>query len=340
MSDEFIDILSYYKDIKESNKFGFLNIYKNKESFGPLQPSEIFKFKKNKDLKTCIVDDFNTYNINMQGFREKNFGEKCEILAVGCSVTFGTGIPEIGRWSNILESKTKKSVINLSRPGGSISALVLDTIKYLKKYNKPDYILMLAPSLTRMNIVEDGIIYKSGKWQYEDKKEKPRNSSLRFVSSDLNIFLDFKNYKMFFLKNKNFNSDKLENILSPYQAIHESLNHIFILENFCRVNNIRLVWTTWSNSSRFLLKELSKNNDFFLDTDSYKVFDDIIDYSHDYNDSVKDCKKDHNTDFINHRNWTVASDFVYVNGKISKDHMSHPGIHFNYHVAEFFEKFL
>ena len=47
------------------------------------------------------------------------------------------------------------------------------------------------------------------------------------------------------------------------------------------------------------------------------------------------CNLDHGSEFRNNQSWPKGSDYVLIDGKKKKE-WYHPGIHFQYHIADFF----
>lgn len=325
--------IDFYIDSVQNQQF--LSNYRLNGFFGPFKPYQENVFNSKNFIvkqKNYLVDDINSYIINSNGFRGKNFCKNVNILSAGCSVTFGVGVPEFGTWSNILQNKTNKSVDNISFPGGSVSHICNLIVRYCMLYGNPKNIFFFAPSLTRGYVVNDKNFYHSGKWE-----SITNENNLTFKSSDANIFFVPKENKLSFIKNSDYSKDSIENRVSPHQFIYESLQSLFMLESYCFTNNINLVWSTWSNTSIFILKTLTNLKDFYLK--KYVEFEAIKETMYDYNDIVLLCKENHNSEFKNEIFWNTGTDKVIRNGKSIKEYNGHPGVHFHYHVAEFFEKF-
>lgn len=56
------------------------------------------------------------YGINSEGFRTDEFTEPRDILWIGCSSTFGVGIPEENTFADIVSKEMNMTYYNLSRP--------------------------------------------------------------------------------------------------------------------------------------------------------------------------------------------------------------------------------
>lgn len=329
------NILKLYEDTVDNSRF--LATFKINSNFGTFKPKQnnIYNPKSiPKSQIQCLRDFDNTYEINSDGFRDKDF-DNCDTLVAGCSVTFGVGIPEYGRWGNIIESRTNKKVANISFPGGSISIICNAIIKYCIVYGMPKNIFMFAPSLTRGNVVTDDNFYVSGRWGNTANNER---DVLSLVTTDSNVVFIPEHDILEFTKTFDFDERSIENSISPHQFLHESLISLFMLESFCKTNNINFIWSTWSNSSTYIMKKLITIKDFFIK--NYIEFSELGPKMYDYNDIVINCNSDHDSILSNEKTWLYGSDILYKKNKKIKDYRGHPGIHFNYHVADLFEKFI
>lgn len=91
-----------------------------------------FEIEKNyKKLKYLGWLDPNviTYKYNSQGFRDAEFDQQSAGIALGCSHTFGTGVPVDHAWPNQLQNLLGQKVWNLGVGGAA-----LDTCHRLLEY--------------------------------------------------------------------------------------------------------------------------------------------------------------------------------------------------------------
>lgn len=68
-----------------------------------------------------------SYQWNEDGLRSIDFAQKPNIIALGCSLTLGQGLPENLRWSNLLQEELgygKHLIGNISYSGAAINKLV------------------------------------------------------------------------------------------------------------------------------------------------------------------------------------------------------------------------
>lgn len=269
------------------------------------------------------VDEDNTYEINEFGFRGKVY-KNAEVLASGCSITFGLGVPELGRWTNILGEISNKDVMNLGSPGASVESICLNLIKYCINNKMPKKIFCLFPDFFRSVIV------------FDKEFSQMKNQRDRFDIHE-GLLVTFCNPKITMLKESLFMqiTDKkyIEDAISPHHLIFNAINSIYMLEAFCLTNNIELNWTTWDISTAKVMDKLCNLKDFQL-----KRYTSFFpkDNSKGVNHFIKDsCNLDHDSEFKDALQWVRGSDYSVIDGK-ETDVGAHPGIHTQYHFANFF----
>ena len=109
--------------------------------------------------RTYEKDDF-YYETNENGFRCDDFDTmdftKKSIIYLGCSNTFGVGVPEEDSWPTVLHDKIQKehnttyNYINLAVGGGGID-WYLHFLPYFGKFN-PSLVISGTPEMTRMSM--------------------------------------------------------------------------------------------------------------------------------------------------------------------------------------------
>jgi len=147
------------------------------------------------------------YNRNIFGFRSAEFHENTELLTLGCSHTFGFGMPLEHTWpSFVCDIIGIKDCANLAMPGASISFQVRLLANYINKYGSPKIVLANFPDLNRYEMVDD-------------------NGNIKWGSTKDVWFEDFSK--------------------SPAYAYFQNLQALNFLEAMCKSNNIKLVWQFW-----------------------------------------------------------------------------------------------
>jgi len=320
------DILDFYIFDREKNKEYLTKHFSNSNIVGLHNPNSTIVFDSVNvfdKANVVTVDDDNIYEINKNGFRGE-IDENSDVIASGCSITFGIGVPEEARWTNILSNQINKNIINLGVEGASVKNVCTNIIQYCMNNKMPKEIFCLMPDFVRNMVVVDKEFYRSGV-----KREN--------VGTEDYLELIFCNPTM--KKNGNIvvmetkDKQNIEDSVSPHQLILNAVNYIYILESFCLSNNIKLYWTTWDRPSSMIMEELSRLKDFKLKnfvpfypkgaTDQLNIF------------IKKTCTSDHNSEFKDHLCWPSGSDYSIIDYK-KQPQMSHPGIHSQYHIADFF----
>ena len=321
------DILPFYESTEEYNWY-LEKFFSNTEQVGlysPFQQNAIVTQRKTEDNSIETIDEVNTYEINSIGCRGE-IDESSEILAAGCSITFGLGIPELGRWTNLLSKKINKSVTNLGSPGDSVEGICLKIIQYCLNNKMPKQIFCLMPDFFRSMVVVDKEFYKSrvnrGSMGTKDNLEYIYCNPV-IIKENRSCFMELENQKY------------IEDSTSPHQLILNAVNYLYMLEAFCLSNNIELYWTTWDPASSNILEELSKMKNFKL-----KNFTPFYPHGNDFYGPTSfityNCSAwTHEHEFKDHVCWHTGSDYYFIDGKKTFKN-SHPGIHVQEHFSEFF----
>ena len=94
-------------------------------------------------------DPVNTYTSNSRQGRGPEWSKTPDIITLGCSHSWGTGVPDDAVWSKVLSEQTGMSYVNLAMPGYTIQQNLNDLLVYIKDYGKPKYVVALFPDFTR-----------------------------------------------------------------------------------------------------------------------------------------------------------------------------------------------
>jgi len=319
------NILSFY-ELNQKNLWYLKKHFASNSIPGLYQPEANDPFNltwQDPKPSSATVDYDNTYKINSLGLRGEIYNNP-EILASGCSLTFGLGVPELGRWTNIFGSKINKDVMNLANPGATAKTICINIIQYCMNNKMPKEIFCLMPDFFRSMVIVDKEFYKSKTIMRDigTKDQLDYAFCLAEVKQDKeSIFMRVEDQKY------------IEDSTSPHQLILDSINFIYILESFCLSNNIKLYWTTWDLATSRILGELVKFKDFKL-----KNFTPILPSTQLLGLNAyanKECNSDHGSEFRSHKSWPIGTDYTLKNNKKQKD-WAHIGIHAQYHVADFF----
>lgn len=318
------NILDFYKN-NSTNDWYLEKYFTNTTKLGLYRPYATNVVHSQPDGSSFIgtVDEYNTYEINSLGFRGK-IDENIDILASGCSITFGLGIPELGRWTNILGNKLNKNILNMGNPGGSTKTICNNIIQYCMNNRMPEAVFCLMPDFFRNMVIVDKEFYKSKiKREHIENKDELQVifCNPKIIHHKDNIFMEIKDNKY------------IEDYTSPHQLILDSINNIYNLESFCLSNNIKLYWTTWDSASALIMKELMNLKNFKLNNFSFltQKNGNLINPE----EVGMLCDSSHDSEFKDNICWQRGCDYSVVNYE-KKTEWAHPGIHFQHHVAEFF----
>lgn len=142
-------------------------------------PSDTFKlFKKNLSSHKEQLDtlgwhkDSIVYKLDKFGFRNDNALDlsKQYNLVLGCSHTFGIGVPNQCSWYNVLKEKFDEPFYNAAVPGGSIGSCTRSLIGLLDKGMQIKRVFVLLPDRTRFETF-DGTDWTVISWWTGHSKE-------------------------------------------------------------------------------------------------------------------------------------------------------------------------
>lgn len=260
------------------------------------------------------------YKTNSHGYRSDEFGSNQEILVLGCSQTFGQGIPQEFTWAKIFADSIGKSYANLAQPGDSAQAQVHKAFKYFEEFGHPKIIVASLPS-TRIEM------------PYIPQKIATKLSLSR------QEFKDEVQMQQIFLYNQPKKFSKIphnpEEVLPIEVGFFYSFTFVQILQQYCKTNNIKLIWNMWDDEYFFnyvkinapeALKDYLHINfrQFMFDTQDGVEYIQHGSVENEY--IVPTC----HGDLRDHPLFYRAADWKPEHG------IGHWGIHLNQHIAEHF----
>jgi hypothetical protein len=266
------------------------------------------------------------YKWNSDDLRSIEFSTKPPIVALGCSITLGQGMPEDLRWTNLLSSRIGVPIGNISYSGAAANKLVSSFFGMIHQYQyKPEIVIAHFANFERFYFVSpEGD--RMQEWFINHKPKKTKASAP----------WDY------------------EEIL-PYEWVYyQNLDHIKMLEAFCESNNIKLYWSCWSNGMTDDQEEFLKNNFRHYVPDTTKKefaphFEFLVNPKtiealppHYEMINWQGCHKEYKEQY------PEIFDYAYDYHKIAYDygkskkgpgaHWPHPGLHKHLHISEFWEK--
>jgi hypothetical protein len=263
------------------------------------------------------------YQWNSDGIRSIELSTRPSVMALGCSITLGQGLPVSLRWTDLLSASMGLSVANLAYSGASANKVVSSFFGAIHQYQyKPEIVIAHFANFERFYFI-DG--YGSGlrDWYANHKSKKTK------VSAPWDY----------------------EEIL-PYEWVYyQNLDHIKMLEAFCESNRIRLMWSTWSNGLTDDQEQFLKDNfRYYVPDTTKKDFPSSFEFEFRVHvDSISELTPHY--EMINwqgcHKDWKYKHpdifDYAYDYHKIAGEwgpgaHWPHPGLHKHLHIAEFWKE--
>jgi hypothetical protein len=182
------------------------------------------------------------HRINNFGFRDDDFTSTADILIAGCSHSFGIGIDEEYTWASIVKQQTKLNCANVSVPGYSVPAIILNIFAYIKNFGNPKVILCAMPDFSRLYLPQNvKVLQRSTVFDNVEKEEEFIKN--RVDHSYFPYRNDYVRPKFSQLPHRATDIIPLE---VPYWMAFQSLN---ILEQYCQTAGIKLYWGTWDVGS-------------------------------------------------------------------------------------------
>ena len=294
-----------------SSKFGILfdrgdPVYGSKQKQAALfedviawpDPDTNTKYYETLHNETQIEKTFK-YNVNSLAMREPKFEKSSEMLAVGCSHSFGVGLPYNLAWPEVVSKELNIKYSNISKPGTSVMYQIINIFHYCQTFGNPKIILCMFPNFERSRIfVDNKTIYFN-----KEKEVEPQPSDIHTNAlQDRPTFLKLP-----------VNKDEL---ISEEQAFYYNNVFIFMLEQYCRSNGIKLIWSTWANHNAF--DEMFKKTFEYYKSNELSLLQNSVDDCYNHEDLREKYPKI----------FDVAADYYKGNG--------HFGVHWHQHAAEFF----
>jgi hypothetical protein len=222
-----------------------------KRYFGRTKPNyeeEIMFYEKDLNIKP---DERITYKYNNEGFRCDDFTKKksgMHILFGGCSETEGASNSLEDVWANVLYHKIKENndvagYYNVGKAGLTVAGVVMNVFQYAYDYGCPDYIFLQLPDQTRYVTWSESMGWYP-KYQVSDSE----------IDNDIDTEHFFKNHE------------------SPEVIKVNILFNYFLLRNliqFCKINNIKLIWSTWHAPTARTITDSVANLDGYINTSNF-----------------------------------------------------------------------
>jgi hypothetical protein len=166
------------------------------------------------------------YNFNSFGYRCNEFDNQ-EILTLGCSQTEGHGLPLELTWPYILSKKMNKNYINLAKGGDGAQGQITKAFQFFKEFYHPKYIFAVFP-LARLEVPLINL---------KTIGEAKENLIGKGIFNNDKILKYSKG------------PHTIENVLPEEFAVFYNILFIKMLIEYCKSNNIKLIWTAYRDMS-------------------------------------------------------------------------------------------
>lgn len=124
----------------------------------PMDTKELYtkniKYRYNELKDNGWIDNSFNYTFNSHGFRCKEFSDDPTIMFLGCSFTFGIGLPIETIWSSLVANQLNLHNANLAIGGGSLDTAFRLCHGYIDIV-KPKIVVLMVPPGIRFEILAD-----------------------------------------------------------------------------------------------------------------------------------------------------------------------------------------
>jgi hypothetical protein len=262
-----------------------------------------------------------SYNINEHGYRSSKFTKDNDVLVLGCSQTYGSGMPDEFTWPSIFSKSLNKKYSRIAIPGDSINAQVYKAFKYFEEIGNPKIVLGLFP----LHRLEYSAI--PGKFLSNSSWGQAHVSKISVGIAHI--------YHKDLLKFSKVPHDP-EHILPAEFGIFYNFMFIKMLEQYCESHNIKFIWSIYDSKNTEILMQSTMHvlKNYINTSKCIKEFEYLKRKNGDpMNDEILSNKLRHEEcckEFKEHKLYNWAADFD------DKKDLGHWGIHTHKHMAELF----
>jgi hypothetical protein len=138
------------------------------------------------------LDAYFTYKFNSHGFRCEEFSDEPTLMALGCSNTFGVGMPIDKIWPEMLAKELNMKCANMGVCGGSLDSSFRVCHGYIDIV-KPKIIIVLEPPPGRMQLFRvNNVPNNIGVWNTntQDPNDPIESFAKLWLSNDNNHYFN------------------------------------------------------------------------------------------------------------------------------------------------------
>jgi hypothetical protein len=178
------------------------------------------------------VDSIHSYDQNSYGYRDIEYSDAPELIAAGCSQTFGQGVHEEGRWSTMLGEQLGLKTATIAVPGWGTQTAISAVMHHIKTYGKPKAVALLLPDFSRFDTILNTNYTTDTKHKHDpDYPVQPCHVNRSISNGHTPKF-----------EKRPFPIDKVLNAEASYFGAGQALAHFI---QYCEEAEIALVWATW-----------------------------------------------------------------------------------------------
>lgn len=234
------------------------------------------------------VDNYNEYRFNSYGYRDPEYVGPVDLIAAGCSQTFGQGVSEDYRWSSMLGRKLGYSVATLAIPGWSAMTAIQAVMHYIYRYGKPKAVALYLPDFFRFSYIANASLF------VDEWIEESSGHQFGRLKLDIGHAADARHAPKM-SKKPHLASDVINVETSNY--LNGQTLRLFLA--YCEEAGIDVVWASWEQAVQELVQavkdvKISENAEGFIPEHlSVTDFSNYVDvgYAHDQNRSLRKLAK-------------------------------------------------
>lgn len=265
-----------------------------------------------------------TYDINRWGYRGQSFHKNAGLLALGCSHTFGLGIPKEYTWPELIKSDYITTVDSIAVCGDSAMGQVIKFFQYVKTYGNPKNVVALLPAY-RMQFPLD-----VNKWEISENSKKYTKIHRDRASISLHT-LDDSNFKKYTKSPYDPNDLMTKNVATYF-------THTFVdmLDTYCKTHGINFKFSFYDHDYRIYNLQSKRYKDSLLEF--------MINNNKNYFSWIYPVNNlvisDEEINLNCHQKFNTDEYFLRANDYVPNKIVGHKGLHEHLHIAEAAKKAL
>lgn len=212
---------------------------------------KIFFYRSLAEASKKLADECNTtinsfqdilkkveYSINEYGYRSDKFDKNNEVLVLGCSNTYGSGMLNEFTWPEIFSNSINKKYSRIASPGDSINGQVYKAFKYFEEIGNPEIVVGLFPLYRLEYSMVPEKLLSATSWSQEKHKKNG-------VKHGISVAYFYEEYLTKISKAPH----DPEYVLPKEFSVLYNFMFIKMLEQYCESHNIKFIWSIYDDQS-------------------------------------------------------------------------------------------